>query len=407
MKLFRDTKEAALGFIIDIGSASVLVAIVRSDASRSSPDIIWSHREHIPLRAGSASSQGAKNINTALLNAAMLLETTGRKVLDQALPRHSEPAYLQVTIAAPWSYTVTTSISYVKDEPFTVDDELVRELERAAQQKNEEELKENAVMVELGLQVITRATVEKVANGYPIEVVNNQRAVSLQVSHVGAIAQEYVMSALSEIHTKSFPRSRLCVSSFMLFYHHITRDLYRGVQEYCLVDITYEATEIGVVRDGVLRYCTHIPYGAFSLARDIAAVRDLPLEEAYGKISSSNVFTAESSTGDDELYQGIYRAYEEKLAELLRETGDELAIPKTLVMHCGIELEAFFKERVVAAGKLATRGNHIVLMASSDVVATYYAGDKKKNAVVRNDTAMLITAQFFHTHRDLADFEWR
>jgi hypothetical protein len=404
MSFFKKHSDATLGVVIDIGSASVLVALVSSDATKPSPDIIWSHREHLSLRTAAGPEQNAKNIMTALMNAALQLDTVGRKVLDQALPGHGEPRQLWVSVAAPWSYTVSKTIAYTADEPFKVTTDLVSELERSAEQKIELELKEDEVAASLGLTVVLRTTMAILGNGYNLGMPGGQSASALSLSRASAVVQSYLRAAITDVRDKILPRANSKVHSFMLAYFHVARELYPTSSEYCLVDITYEATEIGVVRDGVLQYCTHTPYGAFSLARDIASKSGSGLEESYGRLTN-DLFT--QGTSDETIAAEVATDYETRLASLFHETGDTLTIPKTIILHANLDTEAYFAQRLTAASTMVTRSTHHVIPVSAALLKAYYNEEAVRDITTRHDTAMLISAQFFHTGRTLSNYDWQ
>lgn len=403
MKLFSSSSGSRIGVIVDIGSASVLVAIVESDKGAKAPKIIWSHREHLALRTDNDLEQLARNVITAFMNASLLLESSGRKVLAQVLGSATAPNYLSVTVAAPWSYTVTKTITYATDEAFTINTELVKELERTAEQKIMHELKENDVMTDLGLSIVTKSTIAILANGYPIKTAYSARANSLALSRTSAVIQKYLADSITEFREKMLPRATLHQASFMLGYFSVIRALYPTLTEYCLVDITYEATEIGVVREGVLQYCTHTPYGAFSLARDIAEVQGIPLGEAYGRLTAQNLIVAETKKE----VQTIYKNYETRLTELFNETGDALSIPKTVLLHNNLDTEEFFAERLRIAAANATRGQHHIIPVSQELITSYYDEAATADLRTRHDTALLVSAQFFHNSVDDTSIEWQ
>ena len=135
MSLFSlRTPKERIGAILDIGSGSVLVAIVVSKESESEPSIIWSHREHAPLRNIESIDQSAKAVLTALVNALLKFDSEGRQALHAATKK-SQVDVVQCCIAAPWSYTVTKNINYVQEESFTITEALVEELIDTAERK--------------------------------------------------------------------------------------------------------------------------------------------------------------------------------------------------------------------------------------------------------------------------------
>lgn len=245
--------DTRFGVIIDIGSGSVLASIIASDPTKSHPDVIWSKREYTPQRQSSSVNDNSKSVMTSLLNVLMLLDSQGRKAFYEKTGLQKLPT-IQITIAAPWSYTVTKSITYSNNSEFEVSSELVEELLRTTQQKVQEELLENEKINKLGLSIIVRTIIQISANGYPIMITGKQKATSIVVVQASAAAQKYLTDAIGDAKSKLFPESDLYQYSFMLPFFYVMNELSSSTTEYCLVDITYEATEIGIVREGILNY---------------------------------------------------------------------------------------------------------------------------------------------------------
>lgn len=386
------------GVVVDIGSSSVLVGIVASRRGAAHPEIIWSIREHTPLSSNTSTKETAKNVLSTLLSALMSLDTKGRGALAKIDPS-AALTELQVTVAAPWSYTVTKTIRYEKSDTFTVTRDLVDDLLRTAQEKTEAELRENELTEKLGLAITARMATSLTANGYELDEPAGQAAQSVALSHSSVITQAYLRDAIADSHEKIVPKASLSTYSFMLVFYCVMRDLHPHLTDYCLVDVTYEATEIAIVRDGVLRYCTHVPFGAYSLAREVTAITELPLAEAYAHVTGPDLASLREQATPEQNAEldTLFAKYEERLTGLLRETGDELSIPKQLIVHSTLATEGFFKERLEKASHSVTRSQHVVTTATLPLITATYpaeevAAQKKRGA----DAALFVSAQFFH-----------
>lgn len=393
------TEKTRHGVLIDIGSGSVLVAIIASKAGATAPEIIWSKREYTPLRSVVTLTQSAKSVMTSLLNALMLLDSEGREVFREKTGKNRLPV-TQITIAAPWSHTITKTIHYAHDEPFTLTDALVAELLQTAHKKIAEELKESERVADLDLVVICRSVIAIIANGYKLKIPNNQEVRSLQLIESSAVVQKNLIDAISDVRDKVFADSDVHLYSFILVYYTIVRDLFPDDNEYCLVDVTYEAIEVGIVRSGVLEYTTHIPHGSFSLAREFSTVIGVPVQEAFSYLANTDptaALTEITETKKAEL-QDIINSYKTKLATVFKETGDSLAIPKKIFLHGDLQTEPFFSTIIAAAAYSCTNTSHAVYMVSHELLTEHY-GEPVANSLKKGtqDTALLISAQFFHT----------
>ncbi len=375
---FLRSESVRYGVLIDIGSGSVLTAIVRSDSKKTHPEIVWSKREYTPLRNKATMADTAKSVMTSLINALMALDGEGRNALYEKT-KQQKIQHLQVTISAPWACTVTKTISYKNETPFEITEEIIEELIRTAEKKVTEEMNELEKMNDNNLVIVTKNTLRVLANGYATDVRSKQLAQDIKLFQASVAVQKNIISAISDAKEKIFPALTIFQSSFILAYYFVISELSDKYAEYCIVDITYEATEIGIIRDGILTYTSHIPFGAFSLARELASVLNVPLEEA------SEI-------------EKIFTAYEKKLTLLFSETGDSLAIPKKIYIHANFSTEEFFTKKILSSASSATKMHHIAIKVTNELLSRKYSKEIKEEFLSQNgDTALLISAQFFHT----------
>jgi hypothetical protein len=335
---------------------------------------------------------------TSLMNALLSLDSEGRKIFKEKTGQ-SKLSYLQVTISAPWSHTITKNISYNSEEGFEVSKELISELQRTANLKIEEEIQHNENAQNLELSVVSRTTLQIIANGYGIIAPSDQKANTLKIIESSSVTQDYIIEAIADVREKMLPSTILTQYSFMLPYFYVMQNLNETGQDYCLVDVTYEATEIGLVRDGVLTHTTHTPYGAFSIARELANVLLVPLEEAYGYIEDFEFGDLKENWTDSQKIEvkEVIQAYQDRLAELFKETGDTLAVPQRIYVHGNMNTEPFFNGQILSAAKSATKMQHAVYNVTKELIAKHYPTEfSKKLTESGEDTALLISAQFFH-----------
>lgn len=386
--------DGRYGAIVDIGSGSVGVALVASDPLEKNPEILWSYRERMTVLDSETQTHHSKYIATALLNAMLALGSDGLKVLREH-EREAKVNVLQVTISAPWSYTIAKTISHSKDSSFYVTEDLISNLINTAQEEALKMIDENGIIEKLGLETITKATIHTTVNGYITREPFNKKAKSLSISHVSALSQKHVLAALQEAHEKVIPKSKMHRYSFMIVFYYVMRKLAVDTSEVCLVDVTSEATEIAIVRDGILKYVTHAPFGMYTIARDIAALCDIPKEEALSYIRQSVNLKANLSDSKQKELHAIVTTYEEKISDLFKRTGDSLAIPRTIFLHTDVKTEPFFAERIKNAALLATKSDHNVHLVTTKLLL--------KNEEI--DTALLLSSYFFHKMSECKNFK--
>lgn len=407
MSLFSVDDNTKYGVIIDIGSGSVLASIVESNNHQPYPNIIWAKREYNSLKQIESLTQANKNVVTALVNVLMSLDTDGRKVLREQNPK-ANLSHLQITVSAPWSYTVAKTISHNSEEPFLVTKAYVAKLIKMARKKVVEELKENEKIHNLGLELVSRTTADVVANGYSVTITGKQKANSLKIIELSVVVQESIVKQVQEIKEQLFPKAELHQYSFMLALFYTVIDLYENINDCCLVDITYESTEIGIVRDGVLQYCTHVTFGSVSLARELSAVLSIPIEEAHDYLRNDSIekLLEKYSEKQKKDVKAMLLSYETRLTDLLHETGDKLSIPKMIFIHGNVGKTDFFKQCLANSAQKVTKSSHVVYDVTEDVVKEYFDETAQSHLKsTKQDTAMLVSAQFFHKRNYEHQFE--
>jgi hypothetical protein len=404
MSLFSLSKSSQrVGVVIDVGSGSVLVAIVVSNSNKKKPTIVWSHREQAPLRTIESIEQSAKSVMTSLINALLMFDGEGRRALHNFNKRTTIDE-VQCCICAPWAYTVTKTITYNQDEPFEITKALIESLVESAEKSIQTELAETEAATELGLTVITRSTLDTQANGYRVTNPVGNEAKELAISHVSVVTQDYLIEHLNDMRHKIFSDKPFNKLSYMLALYSVTDELFMSTNDYCLVDVTFEATEIGIVRDGILTYSTHTSFGSFSLAREISHITSLPLLQSFQQLHEAEPFAftntlTESQKSEVEI---VFEAYVKRLNELFLETGDELSIPKRIYLHTDRETEALFTKLLNRAATSVLKNPPTIKPISSLLADMVEVENKAENT----DTAMLVAAKFFHTQNVRRHFDY-
>ncbi len=404
MSLFSNAKSGErIGAVIDIGSGSVLVAIVVSNPGKKKPTIVWSHREQAPLRTIESIDQSAKSVMTSLVNALLQFDGDGRRAL-QSYDKHTNIDEVQCCICAPWAYTVTKSITYNQDEPFEITKALIESLIESAEKSTQAELAENEAASELGLTIITRSTLDTLGNGYRVAIGTEGNVNELSISQVSVVTQQYLVDHLTDLRHKIFSDKPLHKLSYMLALYSVVDELFNDSGDFCLIDVTYEATEIGIVRDGTLTYSTHIPFGSFSLGREIAHCTSLPLLQSFQSLHESYppAFMASLPESQQKDIEAAFEAYAVRLKELFTETGDDLSIPKRIYLHTEKELEPLYSNLITRAATAVLKNPPNIKPLSSLLENLVEVSNPQENT----DTAMLVAAKFFHTQNVRRHFEY-
>ncbi len=393
MSLFRKhNKKTTGGIVIDIGSGSVAVAIVQTSPAGEPAKILWSHREYALKKAQSGTIVLMREVNTALINALLELSSNGLRSSDYT-DSGVELGLIQVTLCAPWAHTATKTILCKKDEPFTVSKTVIQDLVHTS---NEQTKTEKEALSELGFETISEAVTEILLNGYavlkPLDAVASEVNLSVMTSAV----QKKMLEAVAESCEKILSGIPIEFLSFMGVLHKTLQHCKSNTVEICIIDVTDEATEIGFVRDDVLRYATHKTAGLRTLAFALSKELEITDEEAYSLLKrTSEEIKGVYKEAEVTRIMSLFTEFEAELTLLLSDSNDDLSIPQSIFLHTDIDTEAFFIERITnAVAKLSTNKKTIHLI-----------NEQLLDGIQARDSALAVCAYYFkenhsfrHTH---------
>jgi hypothetical protein len=395
MSLFKSEEQnERCGVVVDIGSGSVGIALVLSREDTNELQVIWSHREYMLIKDVSDQFALLKDINTTLINAFLELGSSGIAALH-TYNHKLVIKYMQIALCAPWAFTVTKSIQFEDEHPFEVTQDMLDELLETAKKESRQEEVHGELIEKLGVRIIAEMTVHVELNGYFVQNPLGHTCRSIKLSHITALGQEKLLLTLKELHNKIVPKAEVHQYSFMYIFYQVLRHLHPNTTEVCLLTITNETTEIGLVRDDLLSYSTFAPYGLYTLAREISAACDIPKEEAYGLLKNNSNMSSLYGGKNKEKIEAVFTAYEAQIAQLFSNTGDALTIPRTIFLHTSQNTESFFSKRIKNAAQQATGGTHTIHLFTSELL-----GDK-----TMTDTALALSVYFFHAKHTYTELE--
>lgn len=331
------------GVVIDIGSASVAIGIVVSDADAPAPELIWSNVERCPIAEELNLSELSKRVTTTLANNMLTLGSAGLTALadfDSTLTIQS----CDVTVSAPWTYTVPKRIHATFDEPTEITKKLVADLVKTAEDSIMQTFGNNDVFAELGLTRINSDTTSFTLNGYTVREPYGHEVTDLALTRLVSVCQKRLFDAISETHDKIIPKSKLRVGAFMSQLHHSPITATTGQKTYGLIDASGEAIEVGIVIDSHLSSVMHVVWGHYAAARSIRITTQEPLESALARLKNSDTITP------------AHAQYSSKLLEAISRAAMQSELPSHFYVHC----ETGYHELVtrIAEKALALLGAH-------------------------------------------------
>lgn len=383
--------DGKYAIILDIGSASVGAAIVASDAVTDENPFIYSCREFALLRDANTDNP-THAIEEALMQVFLHLSGEGLKFLS-GYDSKAVISHIQTTICAPWAHTISQQAEYTDDKPFRVTNAVIESLVLNAQKAADKSLERASELKDQGLEVITNKTLHITANGYTVADPRGLETEKLYISHAIGIAPTNIMDAVAELRDKIFPSAQLDSYTFMLVFYSALRDMFPNSTEACLIDITGEATEIGVVRNHELTRVKHTTFGHQTIARILNDKLNLP-EGMADTIMCGNA--TELTSKQQIVLDSVVQEYIDELVVMIQSLGTTLTIPKPLFIHCDKRHEEFFIKHVRKAAEAATHITHM----TTPITSRLYTKSQSQ------DTALYLSGYFFHKLHKQNGLHW-
>ncbi len=396
------------GVLIDVGSGSVMTAIVHSNKNNKNPEIIWHNRIMTTVKNIDSLQESLRPISVALFTSLLNLDSQGRKTLIQ-INKKAKITDLYCTISAPWSKIVIKDIRYEREKPFLITETLLENLEHKAEMKIKDSLQNDKNWKVTNLDLVDQNIIKLTANGYNVKNPFGQRAKHLNLSQANIVVHKKISNKVRELQEKMFPGANLKMTSFTFAFLNSlkTEPLLKNKDSYWLLDITREATEVGLIKQGVLMCDDFISFGQLSLAREVSFVTKRPIHEILSFLNSNNPygFTEKANKKQKAEIEKIFSSYIEKTSDLIQNIIKENEIsPKNVIFHTDFQSETLFYQLINEAFDKANKNTKedktiedgINLIPFSHTVL----GQKRRltSSGTYSDSALIVCSWFFHTN---------
>jgi hypothetical protein len=338
MSIFPGTKEKEeLTLVFDIGSSSVggALFVMQKD---NVPRIIYSMREPITLE---------KNISFDRFLTLTLksLEIVANKICMQGL---GAPKKIFCVLSSPWYASQTRRIILKKNTPFVFNEKLADSLIEKETKLFEEECREKFLHTKDKVIPIELKNMQIMLNGYVVPGPSNQKTTELEMMIFVSMSEEEVLTKMKETIGKHFYSENIKFSSFAIASFTVARDLFIQQENFLLVDVGGEVTDVSMVKKDILRSSISFSLGRSSLIRGVAGVLDCTLDEAVSYVSLykeghiSDVALKKVEPVINKLRGEWLTKFQESLVNL----SNDISIPATIFLTVDEDLVDFFTETI-------------------------------------------------------------
>jgi hypothetical protein len=332
--------------IFDISSGSIGATIVSSN-SVGAPYIHYWVRQPIPFQ---------KHFNAErLLNLMQkTLSSVAEDIIHKGFPAvrgkkafmHSRLEEIVCVLSSPWSSSRVKVLRYQKEKPFPVTNQLLRDL---IDQTQKHALREMATdegpSVNDAHEVIEQSIIHIALNGYPTSSPHGKSARRIELSLLVSLVDEQIQAMIRTTLSECFHIGTVSLRSSTLVTFSAVRNLYPDANDFLLVDVGGELTDVAVIREDVLVDLVSFPVGKNTLIRSIATKLGTHPEEAYSLLRMAETNGTSPQVRIDTI-RAAEKRWEDAFEHALADLSANILLPGSLFLTAEEDTLAWFSKLV-------------------------------------------------------------
>lgn len=320
--------------IVDVGSASVGVSMVREGKEKGKPELSRSTRIQI--------SDGSETSKDGIVP---LMQAAAAKAFE-TLQGAGAPKYVRVVLAAPWYHPkirtiVSRSEKTVKVTPATIA-RAVKEYFAKKDAPPQGELIESAVS-------------QAYVNGYPTLLKHAVTGNYLKINHYQAEADPHITRALAEAAKKVFPHAEVTFHSFSFVAFSALRSL-RSEDNFVIADVGGEITDVAVAHHDGLRFIGTFPIGTHAIIRALAGKSSVADSISRLALYAKGELSVEETAAVETSFAPAAAEWNKNFQDMLTAAVEEVAVPQTTFVFAEKDELAWLEKLVTGShGSFSSR----------------------------------------------------
>ena len=336
MEIFGKSKRKdELGLVFHIGSSSVKGALFYMQKS-GIPRIITSFREPMAL-------EKEVDLNQFLSLTLKSLEIVASKISKSSF---GAPSKIFCVLSSSWYISQTRVINLRKNTPFIFTSKLADSLIQKEISLFQEEYLKKYAHIGNSLRPIEFKNIKITLNGYETTKPLDKKTKELEMTVFISLSAEEVLKKIEGTISKYFSFKEIKFSSFAMAVFTIVRDMNIHQENFLLINIGGEITDIEMVKNNALRESTSFPMGHNFMIRGVASGMGCTLSEAKSFISLFKDGHAEMLIAKKlkPVIAKLKTEWLNKFQSSLANLSNDISIPAFVYITVDKDLADFFSE---------------------------------------------------------------
>ncbi len=334
MGIFSGSKNKdELALVFHIGS-SFVNGVLFSAQKSGTPKIIFSANEPIQI-------EREIEVEKFLSSTIKSLEVVVKKIYESKM---GVPKKIFCVLSSHWCFSQARTISLKKNTPFLFTEKLADELIKKEIKLFEEEHSINSASDDNLVRIIELKNIKIMLNGYETQKPLKQKAKDLEMTIYLSMSEEGALRKIEGAIAKYFHFEQMRFSSFALSSFAVVRDMYTQQENFLIVDIGGEVTDILMVKKNTLRESISFPLGRNFLTRGVSSRYGCTLEEANSLISLLKDGHAEATVAKkvSKIMSDLQTEWLNRFQESLVNLSNDISIPSLIYLVMDKDLADFF-----------------------------------------------------------------
>jgi len=262
----KDRQKVSAIFNIDGGSVEgALVAFSKG----TTPRIAYSVK--IPMRSEDRfnSDKGFPAVKSALDKAVNILMTEGVKHLNFTKFGYSRIDNVDFFLSSLWCVSQTKIINIEKNDPFYVTESLINEVtDKEEHLFIDSENVDTSSGIKVGKDAVSmeKKVIQVAMNGYHVSDPYKKKVKNISLYLFLSFVPKKLKELLFSVSNSHFNTQNVNFHSFSFCAFNVVRNLFSDYKGFILLEVGNEASEVSIVKDGVIMETISFPVGASCVA---------------------------------------------------------------------------------------------------------------------------------------------
>lgn len=277
--LFGEKNKSKKIILFDFRSSSVAASIISTNQETSVPKILFVRREHYYFTEAPKADEFINRAHVALKK--LIKEVHSFKTTDSDL--NHATAEIHVLYGSPWYTPDFIDIHYQQDKDFVFKRELLAKILKNATKDLESKVDG---------EIIEKNVASILVNGYETDEPFNKKTKDIKMSFYLSHIAEKTKNDIEEIIKNNFHTMEIQNHSHASVLYSFLKQNIPSSNNYLLLDISGEITEITVIRNSFFKKHITIPVGSHIFSRKLSEIYGYDL---YNSWSHVNLFLDEKN----------------------------------------------------------------------------------------------------------------